>query len=252
MLLCGPACGPSALASRGAGRRSPLRSGGGLCRQHLSLKGAAQQRAATGRRSRVLAAAEGGHAAAEEGALTPDSVVKDEFFEVEKLLGVRASLEGEDPVVEYRVKWKDGRPDTWCGAALRRRRSRTAPRRPRRHPARWGPCTLPMGRRPRPAARRAPRAGPRRGRRHATRCARAPARAAFVHLPLTPPPPLPKLSKPQGARLQHLARPGARVRRPLVGVGAQGRRGRDEGDAQVQPRPAAAGGRRQRPQVGEC
>lgn len=46
--------------------------------------------------------------------MTPESVVKDEFFEVEKLLGVRASLEGEEPVVEYRVKWKDGRADTWC------------------------------------------------------------------------------------------------------------------------------------------
>ncbi|KIZ02150.1 Signal recognition particle protein, chloroplastic [Monoraphidium neglectum] len=45
--------------------------------------------------------------------LTPDTVVVDEFFEVEKVIGVRASLEGEDPIVEYRVKWKDGRPDTW-------------------------------------------------------------------------------------------------------------------------------------------
>jgi len=61
-------------------------------------------------------------AAAAEGeaepALTPETVVVDEFFEVSKLLGVRASLEGEDPVVEYRVKWKDGRPDTWCVCAL--------------------------------------------------------------------------------------------------------------------------------------
>jgi hypothetical protein len=62
----------------------------------------------------VCAAAEGEAGEAAEGILTPDTVVKDEFFEVEKLLGVRASLEGEDPVVEYRVKWKDGRADTWC------------------------------------------------------------------------------------------------------------------------------------------
>lgn len=40
-------------------------------------------------------------------------MVVDEFFEVDKVLGVRASLEGEDPVVEYRIKWKDGSPDTW-------------------------------------------------------------------------------------------------------------------------------------------
>ncbi|KAI8473098.1 MAG: major facilitator superfamily domain-containing protein [Monoraphidium minutum] len=42
-----------------------------------------------------------------------DVVVADEFFEVGKVLGVRASLEGEDPIVEYRVQWKDGRADTW-------------------------------------------------------------------------------------------------------------------------------------------
>lgn len=53
----------------------------------------------------------------------PDELIlRDAFFEVERLLGVRASLEGEDPVVEYRVKWKEeGRADTWWAGASARR-----------------------------------------------------------------------------------------------------------------------------------
>lgn len=37
----------------------------------------------------------------------------DEFLEVDKLVGIRANLDGELPVVEYRVRWKDEQPDTW-------------------------------------------------------------------------------------------------------------------------------------------
>jgi hypothetical protein len=40
-------------------------------------------------------------------------LVVDEFHEVEKLMGMRANVEGDEPVVEYRVKWKDGSADTW-------------------------------------------------------------------------------------------------------------------------------------------
>lgn len=36
------------------------------------------------------------------------------IHEVEELRGIRASLDSEDPVVEYRVHWKDGSADTWC------------------------------------------------------------------------------------------------------------------------------------------
>lgn len=35
------------------------------------------------------------------------------IHEVEELRGVRANLDGQEPVVEYRVSWKDGSPDTW-------------------------------------------------------------------------------------------------------------------------------------------
>lgn len=33
---------------------------------------------------------------------------------MEELRGIRANLDSQDPVVEYRVHWKDGSPDTWC------------------------------------------------------------------------------------------------------------------------------------------
>lgn len=61
-------------------------------------------------RSRVVAAAEATEAAtdAEIG-----------IHEVEELRGIRANLDSQDPVVEYRVHWKDGSADTWyawpCG-----------------------------------------------------------------------------------------------------------------------------------------
>ncbi len=35
------------------------------------------------------------------------------IHEVEELRGIRANLDSQDPVVEYRVHWKDGSPDTW-------------------------------------------------------------------------------------------------------------------------------------------
>lgn len=33
--------------------------------------------------------------------------------DVVELAGMRANLEGQEPVVEYRVRWADGSPDTW-------------------------------------------------------------------------------------------------------------------------------------------
>jgi hypothetical protein len=35
------------------------------------------------------------------------------IYDVEELRGIRANLDGQKPVVEYRVHWKDGSPDTW-------------------------------------------------------------------------------------------------------------------------------------------
>jgi hypothetical protein len=35
------------------------------------------------------------------------------IYDVEELSGIRANLDSQDPVVEYRVRWKDGSPDTW-------------------------------------------------------------------------------------------------------------------------------------------
>eukprot|EP00883_Tetradesmus_obliquus_P009178 jgi/Sobl393_1/19957/SZX72903.1 len=35
------------------------------------------------------------------------------IYEVEELRGIRANLDGQEPVVEYRVHWKDGSADTW-------------------------------------------------------------------------------------------------------------------------------------------
>jgi hypothetical protein len=37
----------------------------------------------------------------------------DIVHDVVELRGMRVSLEQSDPVVEYRVQWKDGSPDTW-------------------------------------------------------------------------------------------------------------------------------------------
>eukprot|EP00775_Hariotina_reticulata_P006713 gene6713-6934_t len=37
------------------------------------------------------------------------------IFDVEELSGIRANLDNQEPVVEYRVRWKDGSPDT-CGS----------------------------------------------------------------------------------------------------------------------------------------
>jgi hypothetical protein len=36
------------------------------------------------------------------------------IHDVVELRGIRANLDSQDPVVEYRVQWKDGSPDTWC------------------------------------------------------------------------------------------------------------------------------------------
>lgn len=46
----------------------------------------------------------------------------DEFFEVDKIVGIRANLDGEVPVVEYRVRWKDGNGETWCATGRLRAR----------------------------------------------------------------------------------------------------------------------------------
>lgn len=40
------------------------------------------------------------------------------IHDVEELRGIRANLDSQDPVVEYRVHWKDGSPDTWCAHTL--------------------------------------------------------------------------------------------------------------------------------------
>jgi hypothetical protein len=51
-------------------------------------------------------------AAAEAG----DAIAEAEIgiHDVEELRGIRANLDSQEPVVEYRVHWKDGSPDTWC------------------------------------------------------------------------------------------------------------------------------------------
>jgi hypothetical protein len=36
------------------------------------------------------------------------------IYDVVELRGIRANLDSQEPVVEYRVHWKDGSPDTWC------------------------------------------------------------------------------------------------------------------------------------------
>jgi hypothetical protein len=46
-------------------------------------------------------------------AASSDSSSEIGIYEVEELRGIRANLDGQDPVVEYRVHWKDGSPDTW-------------------------------------------------------------------------------------------------------------------------------------------
>jgi hypothetical protein len=40
------------------------------------------------------------------------------IHEVEELRGIRANLDSQDPVVEYRVHWKDGSADTWYACPL--------------------------------------------------------------------------------------------------------------------------------------
>jgi hypothetical protein len=111
---------PRSIASRGSALSQPA---SGLRAVHAKISGR-QHRLYTQNASapatftaRPLRRSAACKSTAEDDAalvLTPDTVVVDEFFEVEKVIGVRASLEGEDPIVEYRVKWKDGRPDTWC------------------------------------------------------------------------------------------------------------------------------------------
>lgn len=49
------------------------------------------------------------------GAASGDSSSEIGIYEVEELRGIRANLDGQEPVVEYRVHWKDGSADTWCG-----------------------------------------------------------------------------------------------------------------------------------------
>jgi hypothetical protein len=51
-------------------------------------------------------------AAAEAGDATAEAEIG--IHDVEELRGIRANLDSQDPVVEYRVHWKDGSPDTWC------------------------------------------------------------------------------------------------------------------------------------------
>lgn len=58
-------------------------------------------------RRAIVAAAEAGDAEA-----ATDAEIG--IHEVQELRGIRANLDSQDPVVEYRVHWKDGSPDTWC------------------------------------------------------------------------------------------------------------------------------------------
>jgi hypothetical protein len=65
-------------------------------------------------RSRGVLAAAAAGADAAAGASSPDADGGEVgIYDVEELRGIRASLDGQDPVVEYRVRWKDGSPDTW-------------------------------------------------------------------------------------------------------------------------------------------
>lgn len=57
-------------------------------------------------------AAEGPNVTTSSSESSPDSSDVG-IHDVEELCGVRANLDGQDPVVEYRVRWKDGSPDTW-------------------------------------------------------------------------------------------------------------------------------------------
>lgn len=50
-------------------------------------------------------------AAAEAGDAAADAEIG--IHAVEELRGIRANLDSQDPVVEYRVHWKDDSPDTW-------------------------------------------------------------------------------------------------------------------------------------------
>eukprot|EP00882_Tetradesmus_deserticola_P020056 GHRQ01021611.1.p2 GENE.GHRQ01021611.1~~GHRQ01021611.1.p2 ORF type:complete len:185 (+),score=49.90 GHRQ01021611.1:414-968(+) len=51
--------------------------------------------------------------AAAASAASSDNSSEVGIHEVEELRGIRANLDGQDPVVEYRVHWKDGSADTW-------------------------------------------------------------------------------------------------------------------------------------------
>lgn len=67
------------------------------------------QQHVAGRRAVVIAAA----ATTTAGAGDAQTDVEIGIYEVEELRGIRANLDSQDPVVEYRVHWKDGSPDTW-------------------------------------------------------------------------------------------------------------------------------------------
>lgn len=75
--------------------------------------GAPCDRPAGCRRATLAARATPEAAAAGGGA---DAAGAEEFaiLDVEELRGIRVNLDNQEPVVEYRVHWKDGSPDTWC------------------------------------------------------------------------------------------------------------------------------------------
>ena len=51
----------------------------------------------------------------QSGQVDGEAIVEDVFYDVETLRAIRVSFEAEQ-VVEYRVQWKDGSPDTWCAS----------------------------------------------------------------------------------------------------------------------------------------
>lgn len=65
-------------------------------------------------RSALVAAAATAGEPGSSVAAAADADAEVGIHEVEELRGIRANLDSQDPVVEYRVHWKDGSPDTWC------------------------------------------------------------------------------------------------------------------------------------------
>jgi hypothetical protein len=60
-----------------------------------------------------LAASSPSASSSSGGHVDGEAIVEDVFYDVETLRAIRVSFEAGE-VVEYRVQWKDGSPDTWC------------------------------------------------------------------------------------------------------------------------------------------